>query len=134
MDICIDFDGTCVTHEMPKVGDEKTASVTIGKDVGAVPVLQEIVKNGHRLILYTMRGGKYLRPAVKWFYENKIKLFGINYNPMQTTWTDSTKPYAQLYIDDLALGCPLKNDKTLSENPFVDWIKVREILINKGII
>jgi len=28
MEICIDFDGTCVTHEFPKVG----------KDIGAVPV------------------------------------------------------------------------------------------------
>ena len=29
MDILIDFDGTCVAHEFPKVG----------KDIGAVPVL-----------------------------------------------------------------------------------------------
>jgi hypothetical protein len=30
MDICIDFDGTCVTHEFPN----------IGKDIGAIPVLK----------------------------------------------------------------------------------------------
>ena len=45
MDIVIDFDGTVVTHEFPK----------IGRDIGAVPVLKELVANGHRLILFTMR-------------------------------------------------------------------------------
>ena len=33
MEICVDFDGTCVTHEFPKVG----------KDIGAVPVLKKLV-------------------------------------------------------------------------------------------
>ena len=45
MDICIDFDGTAVTHDFPKVG----------KDIGAVPVLMRLVNSGHRLILFTMR-------------------------------------------------------------------------------
>ena len=36
----IDFDGTCVTHEFPN----------IGKDIGAVPVLRDIVAAGHKLI------------------------------------------------------------------------------------
>lgn len=45
MYICIDFDGTCVTHEFP----------SIGKDIGAIPVLKELVKNNHKLILFTMR-------------------------------------------------------------------------------
>ena len=43
--IGIDFDGTCVTHEFPR----------IGKDIGAVPVLKELIANGHDLILFTMR-------------------------------------------------------------------------------
>ena len=33
MEICIDFDGTCVTHEFPKVG----------KDIGAVSVLKKLL-------------------------------------------------------------------------------------------
>jgi len=32
------------------------------------------------------------------------------------------------------LGCPLKLDLTISPRPFVDWIKVEEILIEKGIL
>lgn len=45
MIIAVDFDGTCVTYEFPKVG----------KDIGAVPVLKELVEKGHKIILYTMR-------------------------------------------------------------------------------
>ena len=33
MIIAVDFDVTCVTHEFPKVG----------KDIGAVPVLKELI-------------------------------------------------------------------------------------------
>jgi len=34
MDIVIDFDGTCVTHDFPRVG----------KDIGAEPVLRKLYK------------------------------------------------------------------------------------------
>ena len=41
MNIAIDFDGTCVSHEFPE----------IGKDIDAIPVLKELIKSGHNLIL-----------------------------------------------------------------------------------
>lgn len=76
MEICIDFDGTCVSHEFPNVG----------KDIGAVPVLKKLVDAGHRLILFTMRSnrisvdetedhtimnvqGNFLDDAINWFKE-----------------------------------------------------------------
>lgn len=132
MIIAIDFDGTCVTHDYPE----------IGKDIGATPILQELVKNGHHLILWTMRGNKpvenrnTLQEAVDWFQENNIPLWGINENPEQTSvgWTNSKKQYATLYIDDAALGCPLKEDLSLSDRPFVDWDKIRIYLNSKGIL
>lgn len=43
MIIAVDFDGTCVIHEFPKVG----------KDIGAVPVLKKLIEKGHKIILYT---------------------------------------------------------------------------------
>lgn len=132
--ICIDFDGTCVSHEFPKVG----------KDIGAVPVLKELVINGHQLILWTMRSdivnptggdnelhlesGNYLTDAINWFKENDIPLYGIQSNPTQHTWTTSPKAYAQLYIDDAALGCPLAFNSELSERPYVDWKHVIQYL------
>ncbi len=115
MIIAVDFDGTCVTHEYPKVG----------KDIGAAPVLLRLIANRHQLILFTMRSGNELDDAVKWFKENGIPLYGINHNPSQREWTTSPKAYAQLYIDDAALGCPLIHpDPETLIRPYVDWIKV----------
>lgn len=123
MDIIIDFDGTCVTHEYPKVG----------KEIGATNVLRDLVDSGHRLILFTMRSDDkkkkthFLSDAVEWFKERDIPLYGIQAHPTQYTWTTSPKAYGELYIDDTALGCPLifPNDYG---RPYVDWKKVREIL------
>jgi hypothetical protein len=141
MDIAIDFDGTCVTHEFPR----------IGKDIGAVPVLLNLVKSGHRLILNTMRSnrtdggdtgdpdiqdvtGNFLDEAVSWFEEKGIPLYGINENPTQKEWTSSPKVYAQLYVDDAAFGIPLVFDKKISDRPFVDWKAVEMGLIVAGYI
>ena len=109
--ICVDFDGTCVTHEYPN----------IGKEIGATEVLKQLTDKKHKLILFTMRSGKELQDAINWFKERDIPLFGINENPEQHTWTSSPKPYANLYIDDAAYGCPIKYDRILSSRPFVNW-------------
>ena len=122
MIIAVDFDGTCVSHEYPNEG----------KDIGALPVLRELLVNGHELILFTMRSGIGLDSAVQWFLRNDIRLYGVQYNPTQTSWTCSNKCYAQLYIDDAALGCPLVYPE--EERPFVDWIKVRKMLKEKKLI
>lgn len=62
MVIAVDFDGTCVTHEFPE----------IGKEIGAVPVLQFLVNQGHQIVLNTMRSPRdghrdVLGEAVHWF-------------------------------------------------------------------
>ena len=139
MIIAIDFDGTCVTHEFPKVG----------VDIGAQKVLKRLTDNGHKLILWTMRsdiedpksedesilpiGGTYLKDAVDWFEKNEIPLWGIQTNPEQQSWTHSPKAYAQLYIDDAALGCPLIKVNEI-ERPFVNWVAVEFILEQMGLI
>lgn len=124
MVIAIDFDGTCVSYNFPK----------IGKNINSVPVLKKLIENGHKLILFTMRSENFLDEAVEWFRQNEIPLYGIQINPTQRKWTKSTKCYAELYIDDSALGCPLTTNNDLSERPFVDWEKIELILINKGLI
>lgn len=145
MIIGVDFDGTCVAHEFPK----------IGRDIGAIPVLKELVDNGHQLILFTMRSnienpevkevdsdhlksevpsGNYLDDAVNWFKDNDIPLYGVQVNPTQHTWTTSPKAYCQLYIDDAALGCPLSFDTEIKGRPYVDWILTRLILRQKGLV
>ena len=142
MIIAVDFDGTCVTHEFPEVG----------KDIGAVPVLKELVKKGHKIILYTMRshpdennqartlsGGiisnDILQDAIDWFKENEIPLWGINENPKQKEWTSSPKVYANIYIDDAALGTPLIYAKEGElYRPYVDWNRMRALLKIKGVL
>ena len=132
MFIAIDFDGTCVKHEFPKVGEE----------IGAVAVLKKLVAAGHKLILFTMRsddpkkGRWVLTDAIEWFNHHQIPLFSINGNPTQHTWTSSPKVYAHLYIDDAALGTPLVFPKTSGhdERPWVDWKKVQKLLIKQGVI
>lgn len=122
MIIGIDFDGTCVKHRFPDIGE----------DIGAVPVLQNLVKNGHKLILITMRCkdsdmGDTLTPALKWFQLNDIPLYAVNDNPTQHSWTSSRKIFCHVYIDDQFLGCPIKTD---DEHAYVDW-KNAETLLKK---
>lgn len=128
MTINIDFDGTCVTHDFPK----------IGKSIGAETVLKKLTDNGHQLILFTMRSDfvsqNYLTQAVDWFKQNEIPLFGIQYNPQQTDWTSSPKSYAQLMIDDSALGCPLIVNPEIHHKPFVDWKAVEEWFVKKNLL
>jgi hypothetical protein len=118
MYIAVDFDGTCVTHEYPR----------IGKDIGAVPVLKKLSDSGHKIILNTMRSGKELADAIKWFIDNDIPLFGANENPTQKSWTDSPKVHANVYIDDCGIGCPVIYNPAVSGRPYVDWTAIEKIL------
>lgn len=125
--ICVDFDGTCVSHQFPDVG----------REIGAAPVLKEIVENGCKIILFTMRSGEHLPPAVFWFELHGIPLFGVNINPEQRSWTSSPKAYGHIYIDDAALGCPLITDDPIAREAgrgYVDWAKVREMLVSQGVL
>lgn len=123
----VDFDGTIVTHEYPKVG----------KDVGAIPVLKQLIQNGHRIILWTMRSGETLDDAVKYVEEQGVELFGVNQNPEQISWTTSPKCYANIYIDDAAIGVPLKiYDDSIRDRkfPVVDWEVIETFFKSKNII
>ena len=137
--ILVDFDGTCCTHEFP----------AIGKDIGAAPVLRELVAAGHQLILWTMRcdhaeppvtddpdihphGGNYLSEAVKWFEDRNIPLYGVNTNPTQASWTSSPKAYGTLCIDDINLGARLS--KIAHLRPFIDWPPTYDDLCHAGIL
>lgn len=155
MKILIDFDGTCVTHAYPNIGE----------DIGAVPVLLELVERGHQLILFTMRSdidepncqdeslppyqGDYLTQAIEWFAKNNLELYGVQKDPTQHTWTNSPKAYGELIIDDTCLGIPLVDKKAktwdpgwsvhhpnlpYSDRPYVDWLFVRVLLRDMKIL
>lgn len=124
MVIAIDFDGTCVEHDYPAIGMEVE---------GAVDTLRALNKRGHRLILYTMRSGEKLEAALKWFKDRKITLWSVNRNPEQEEWTESPKVYADIYIDDSALGCPIMFIDGV-RRPVVKWAKVRTQLEFDGVL
>ena len=74
----------------------------------------------------------FLTDAINWFKQNDIPLYGIQTNPTQTQWTTSPKAYAELYIDDAALGIPLVKIK--GSRPCVNWVKIKKLLIKEGIL
>ena len=125
--IAVDFDGTCVYHMYPEIGESLPMCVV---------VLRALIANGHKLIVWTMRGGEYLQDAVDWFNRNGIELYGINENPTQKSWTGSPKAYAQVYIDDAALGVPLcmPNGTEADDRPYVDWRKLAILLQLRGLL
>ena len=123
--ICVDFDGTLVTHNYPKVGQELP---------GAVETCKALINEGHQLILWTMRSGKELQDAVQWCFDRDITLIGVNKNPTQSNWTKSPKAYASIYIDDAALGAPLIYDPGFSLREYIDWAQVKQLLINMGVL
>ena len=116
--IAVDFDGTVVDHCYPDTGPDVPY---------AVEVLKDLVSRGYKIILWTMRSGKELDDAVKWYKDRDISLYGININPDQISWTTSPKAYAQIYIDDAALGCPLYKFAGFNRVS-VDWLKVVRLL------
>lgn len=123
--VAIDFDGTCVKHRYPKVGDTIPYSIE---------VMRELIKNGHRIILWTIRSGESLNDAIDWFSDKGIILWGVNENKTQHKWSTSSKQFADIYIDDAALGCPSNPDEEVTGRKIVDWEKVRTKLKKEGFL
>jgi len=118
MIICVDFDGTMVDHRYPEIGKEVPY---------AVEYLKDLIKQHHRIILWTMRSGDELKQAADWMRERGIELYGVNENPTQQKWTQSPKAYGQMYIDDAAVGCPLTEISGFSR-PCVDWLTISDLI------
>ena len=95
--IAVDFDGTIVEHDYPKIGKE---------NLFAFRTLKELEKQGARLILWTFRAGKELEEAVEYCKNNGIEFYAINKNYPEEVMdeTVSRKIDADIYIDDKNLG------------------------------
>ena len=130
MVIGLDFNGTLMSYDYP---------YSIGKDIGAVPVLKRLLAKGHEFVLMTSVSPNEAGPArqrfaemLAWFVENDIPYIGINENPRCDAIT--AKPRLDLIIDDHALGIPLKIDETISSRAFVDWQRVEQMLEARRIL
>ena len=122
--IAVDFDGTCVEHDYPAVGLDVE---------GAVKTLRDLNAKGHHIILYTMRSGTKLDAATNWFKRHNIALWGVNENPEQREWTSSPKVFADLYIDDSAVGCPIRFINGV-RRPVINWSKIKAQLEYDGVL
>lgn len=95
--IAVDFDGTIVEHEYPKIGKEK---------LFAFRTLKELEKQGARLILWTFRTGQELDEAVEFCRGGGIEFYAVNSNYPEEIMdeTVSRKINADIFIDDKNLG------------------------------
>lgn len=95
--IAVDFDGTIVDHEYPRIGAEK---------LFAFQTLRALQDKGHRLILWTIRDGKTLEDAVEYCRSNGIEFYAINETFPNEGFEvgQSRKVNADIFIDDRNVG------------------------------
>ncbi|ERJ73237.1 BT0820 family HAD-type phosphatase [Porphyromonas sp. oral taxon 278] len=98
MIIAVDFDGTIVRHRYPKIGEELPF---------ATETLRMLIREGHRLILWTVREGKLLDEAIEWCRDRGVEFYAINRDFPEEDATGSgfsRKLKADLFIDDRSFG------------------------------
>ena len=98
MIIAVDFDGTIVRHRDPKIGEELPF---------ATETLRMLIREGHRLILWTVREGKLLDEAIEWCRDRGVEFYAINRDFPEEDATGSgfsRKLKADLFIDDRSFG------------------------------
>ena len=123
--IAIDFDGCIVEHDFPRIG----APVP-----GAEEVIRLMIGAGHRPILWTCRSNYHLLEAIDYVRNTLgLDLHGWNSNRLNDEYPGSPKLYADTYIDDKGLGCPLVFPPS-GGRPYVNWPEVRQYLIGRGVL
>ncbi len=95
--IAVDFDGTIVEDEYPRIGRPI---------IFAFETLKRLQNDGHRLILWTYRKGKALEEAVKFCEQNGIVFYAVNrsFPEEEFDTTHSRKINADIFIDDRNIG------------------------------
>ena len=99
MIIAVDFDGTIVEHRYPEIGKEIPF---------AIDTLKMLIKDHHRVILWSVREGKLLEDAVNWCKERGVEFYAVNRDyPEESTENNqhfSRKLKVDVWIDDRNLG------------------------------
>lgn len=113
--IAVDFDGTIVEHNFPKIGD----LLPFAKEV-----INKLHKEGYYIIIWTCRGEYSLIDMINFLDKNKIHYDKINENaPYEILgFKPFPKIVADIYIDDRNLG------------GFPGWLKTYKILTEKDLL
>ncbi len=107
--IAVDFDGTIVENNYPRIGREM---------LFAFSTMMELQKKGYLLILWTFRTGDLLEEAIAFCRSNGIEFYAVNENyPGESATSNySRKLNVDLFIDDRNIG------------GFIGWSKVWQLL------
>ena len=99
MVIAVDFDGTIVEHMYPKIGNEIPF---------ATDTLKELIKDGHQLILWSVREDGLLQEAVDWCHRRGVDFWAVNkdYPEEERSKNNhfSRKLKVDMFIDDRNVG------------------------------
>ncbi len=99
MTIAVDFDGTIVEHAYPKIGKEIPF---------ATETLRQLIKERHRLILWSVREDALLQEAIDWCKERGVEFYAVNRDyPEEEPEKNnhfSRKLKVDLWIDDRNIG------------------------------
>ena len=99
MIIAVDFDGTIVENQYPKIGPEHPF---------AIETLKMLIRDHHRVVLWTCREGALLEEALQWCRERGVEFYAANRDyPEETTDNNphfTRKLKADIFIDDRNVG------------------------------
>ncbi len=96
MIIAVDFDGTIVEHKYPKIG----APIPF-----AIETLIQLQREGHILILWTVREDELLQEAINYCESKGLRFYAANKNfPEEDRSIAARKLKADLFIDDRNVG------------------------------
>lgn len=96
MVIAVDFDGTVVEHQYPKIGRPVPF---------AIETLLQLQKEGHILLMWSVRDGNLLQEAVDYCASKGLNFYASNKNhPEEDVSRAPRKLNADLFIDDRNLG------------------------------
>ncbi len=95
--IAVDFDGTIVEHAYPKIGKPV---------LFALETLKSLQARNHRLVLWTIREGKYLEEALAYCKKNGLEFYAVNeaFPGEGFEAGQSRKVNVDLFIDDRNVG------------------------------
>ncbi len=109
MIIAVDFDGTLVDHEYPRIGALKE---------GGREALKAFKKAGHKIVIWTCRSGESEAEVRRFLIDNGIPFDSIN-TPAPGTDLSTRKIYADIYIDDKGMR--------FEDN----WEEMRRLIVGK---
>ena len=100
MTIAVDFDGTIVEHRYPAIGEERPF---------ATETLKMLIKDRHKIILWTVREGELLEEAIEWCRQRGVEFYAINRDYPEET-RENNQHFSRklnsidIWIDDRNIG------------------------------